>query len=98
MARPCRCRKIRCNPDSNYFKPRGIPFDSLEEVNLTLDELEAVRLADYERLYQENAAKKMNISRQTFGNIINTAHKKIADVLLNAKALRIEGGIVRRVE
>jgi uncharacterized protein len=97
MARPCRCRKIRCNPDSSYFKPRGIPLDGLEEVNLALDELEAVRLADYEGLYQEDAAKKMNISRQTFGNIINSAHKKIADVLLNAKALRIEGGAVKRV-
>jgi predicted DNA-binding protein (UPF0251 family) len=97
MARPCRCRKIRCNPDTNYFKPRGIPLDMLEEINLTLDELEAVRLADLEEMYQEDAAKKMNISRQTFGNIINSAHKKIADVLLNAKALKIEGGTVKRV-
>jgi len=61
------------------------------------DELEAVRLADFEELYQEDAAKKMNISRQTFGNIINSAHKKIADVLLHGKALKIEGGIVKRV-
>jgi len=72
-------------------------LDSLEEVNLTLDELEAVRLADFDGLYQEDAAKKMNISRQTFGNIIEKAHKKIADALLNAKALKIEGGVVRRV-
>jgi len=70
----------------------------LEEVNLTLDELETVRLADLEGLYQEDAAKKMNISRQTFGNIINSAHKKIADVLLHAKALKIEGGVVRKVK
>ena len=98
MSRPCRCRRIRCNPDTNYFKPRGIPLDMLEEVNLTLDELEAVRLADWEGLYQEDAAKKMDISRQTFGNIINSAHKKIADVLLHAKALKIEGGAIRRVK
>ena len=98
MSRPCRCRRIRCKPDTNYFKPRGIPLDMLEEVNLTLDELEAVRLADLEGLYQENAAKKMNISRQTFGNIINSAHKKIEDVLLNAKALKIEGGTIERVD
>lgn len=97
MPRPCRCRRIRCNPDSTYFKPRGIPLDSLEEVNLALDELEAVRLADFDGLYQEDAAKKMNISRQTFGNIIDRAHKKIADVLLNAKALKIEGGVVKRI-
>jgi len=69
----------------------------LEEVNLTLDELEAVSLADWEGLYQEDAAKKMDISRQTFGNIIARAHKKIADVLLNAKALKIEGGTVKNV-
>jgi len=98
MPRPCRCRRIRCKPDTNYFKPRGIPLDMLEEVNLTLDELEAVRLADLEEMYQEDAAKKMNISRQTFGNIINSAHKKIADVLLNAKALKIEGGTIERVD
>jgi uncharacterized protein len=98
MSRPCRCRKIRCSPDTNYFKPRGIPLYLLEEVNLALDELEAIRLADFEGLYQEDAAKKMDISRQTFGNIINSAHKKIADVLLNAKALKIEGGMVRKVD
>lgn len=98
MARPCRCRRIKCSPDTNYFKPRGIPADMLEEVNLSLDELEAVRLADWEGLYQEDAAKKMDISRQTFGNIIERAHKKIADVLLNAKALKIEGGTVERVK
>jgi len=98
MARPCRCRRIRCNPDTNYFKPRGIPLDMLEEVNLALDELEAIRLADLEGLYQEDAAKKMNISRQTFGNIINSAHKKIADILLNSKALKIEGGTIEKVD
>lgn len=97
MTRPCRCRKISCELDTNFFKPKGIPLGKLEEVNLTLDELEAVRLADYDGLYQEEAASKMNISRQTFGNIINSAHKKIADALLNAKALRIEGGKVQRV-
>ena len=98
MPRPCRCRRIRCRPDTDYFKPRGIPLDALEEVNLTLDELEAIRLADLTDLYQEDAAKKMNISRQTFGNIINSAHKKIADALLNAKALKIEGGNIERVD
>ena len=98
MPRPCRCRKIRCNPDTNYFKPRGIPLDMLKEVNLALDELEAIRLADLEGLYQESAAKKMNISRQTFGNIIERAHRKIADALLNAKALKIEGGTVQKAD
>ena len=98
MSRPCRCRRVRCTPDTNYFKPRGIPVDRLEEINLTLDELEAIRLADFDGLYQEDAAKKMNISRQTFGNIINSSHKKIADALINAKALKIEGGNIERVD
>lgn len=94
MPRP-KCRRNICGiPDKNYFKPRGIPTVELEEVVLTLDEFEAIRLADYEQMYQEEAAVLMNISRQTFGRIIEAAHKKIADVLLNGKALRIEGGEV----
>jgi predicted DNA-binding protein (UPF0251 family) len=92
MPRP-KCRRRICGiPDKNYFKPRGIPAVELEEVVLSLDEFEAIRLADYEQLYQEEAAARMNISRQTFGRIIEAAHKKIADVLINGKALKIEGG------
>lgn len=93
MPRPFKYRKVCCNPKSNYFKPRGLPMSQLEEVNLTMDELEAVRLADLEKMYQEDAAAVMDISRQTFGNIIDSAHKKIADALLNGKALKIEGGV-----
>ena len=94
MPRP-KCPRHVCGiPDKNYFKPRGIPASDLEEVILTLDEYEAIRLADYEQLYQEEAAGKMNISRQTFGRIIEAAHKKKADVLLNVKALKIKGGEV----
>ncbi len=94
MPRP-KCHRHVCGrPDKNYFKPRGIPSADLEEVILNLDEFEAIRLADYEELYQEEAAVKMNISRQTFGRIIDAAHKKIADVLMNGKALKIEGGEV----
>jgi predicted DNA-binding protein (UPF0251 family) len=79
-------------PESNYFKPRGIPVSALEEVVLTVDEYEAIRLADLENLYQEQAAEKMKISRQTFGRIIESAHKKVAEVLVKGKALKIEGG------
>lgn len=92
MSRP-KCNRVICGiPDKNYFKPRGIPSSELTEIVLTLDEYEAIRLADYEQLYQEEAAGRMNISRQTFGRIIESAHKKIADVLINGKALKIEGG------
>lgn len=92
MPRPRHCRRIGCMPQANYYKPRGIPLSALQHINLTYDELEAIRLADLEGLYQEKAAEKMNISRQTFGRIIESAHKKIADALVNGKALSIEGG------
>lgn len=90
MSRP-KCRRNICGtPDKHYFKPRGIPSMDLEEIVLNLDEFEAIRLADYEQLYQEEAARQMKISRQTFGRIIESAHKKIADVIINGKALKIE--------
>jgi len=76
------------------FKPCGIPKDQLETITLTFDELEAIRLADFEGLYQVQAAQVMNISRQTFGNIISNAHKKIAAFLLQSRFLTIEGGHV----
>lgn len=95
MPRPCKCRRVRCRPGAVYFKPRAIPLSMLEEVVLTIDELESMRLADLEGLYQEAAAGKMMISRQTFGNIIARAHKKVADALVNSKALKIEGGAVK---
>jgi predicted DNA-binding protein (UPF0251 family) len=79
-------------PESNYFKPRGIPLAMLEEVILTVDEFEAIRLADLEGLYQEQAAEKMKVSRPTFGRIIDSAHKKVAEALVKGKALKIEGG------
>jgi len=94
MTRPKYCRKIGYAPDVTYFKPKGIPAALLEEVLLTLDEFEAVRLADLDGLYQDQAAASMNVSRQTFGRIIDSAHRKIADVLIHGKALKIEGGAV----
>jgi len=98
MARPLKCRRVCGKAAAEYFKPRGIPVVSLEEVNLLIDEFEAIRLADLEGLYQETAAEKMKISRQTFGNILDSAHRKIADALVNAKALRIKGGVIKMAE
>ena len=92
MVRPRNCRRVGSIPESNYFKPRGIPLSMLEEVILTVDEFEAIRLADLESLYQEQAAEKMNVSRPTFGRIIESAHKKVAEALVRGKALKIEGG------
>ena len=94
MARPKRCRRIGSTPGSSYFKPRGIPLSALEEVVLSFDEFEAVRLADLEGLYQDQAAEKMGISRQTFGRIIEAAHHKVAEALVRGKALKIEGGAI----
>jgi predicted DNA-binding protein (UPF0251 family) len=92
VARPRNCRRVGSMPGSDYFKPRGIPLSMLEEVILTVDEFEAIRLADLEGLYQEQAAKKMNVSRPTFGRIVESAHKKVADALVKGKALKIGGG------
>lgn len=94
MPRPRHFRRVGCLPQSNYYKPRGIPLSVLQHVNLTIDELEAIRLADLEALYQEDAAKRMNVSRQTFGRMLESAHKKIADALVNGKALLIKGGTI----
>ena len=94
MPRPKCSRSIACEPHADYFKPRGIPTAMLEQVVLSLDEFEALRLADLEGLYQEEAASRMGVSRQTFGRIIDAARAKTADVLVNGKALKIEGGRV----
>ena len=86
-----KCRRhIEGQPGINYYKPVGIPLRFLDEVNLLLDEFEAIRLADLEGLYQEDAAEKMKISRQTFGRILTSAHNKIADAIINGKSIRIE--------
>ena len=92
MARPITCRRVNSMPESNYFKPRGIPLSMLEEVVLTVDEFEAIRLADLDSLYQEQAAQQMKVSRPTFGRIIESAHRKVAEALVKGKALKIEGG------
>ena len=98
MGRPKCPRQINCMPGSSYFKPRGIPVSMLDEVVLPVDEFEAIRLADYEGLYHEQAAEKMSVSRTTFGRIVESAHKKVADALINGKALRIEGGVIKMAE
>ena len=91
MARPMICRKVSCDVTAKYFKPQGIPMRDLEEIAMELDEIEAIRLADLEGLYQVDAAARMGVSRQTFGNIIARAHQKVASALLGGKALRIAG-------
>ena len=90
--RPKKIRWVKCEPGERCFRPQCKPLSKLGGVYLTLDEFEAVRLADLEELKQEDAAKRMNISRPTFSRIISSAHRKIGDALVNIKAIRIEGG------
>ncbi len=96
--RPKICRRIRVSTDTRIFKPFGIPRCELGEVKLTLDELEAVRFADFLKASHEEGAKEMGISRQTFGNIVSSARMKIADALINRKMIRIEGGPIHKEE
>ena len=98
MSRPQRCRRIALLPPVAFFKPAGLPGRSLPETVVMVDEFEALRLADYEGLYQEQAAERMGVSRQTFGRIIETARKKVARALVEGMALRIEGGKVEIAE
>ena len=92
MSRPFRCRRVAFIPGATYFKPAGIPLRDLEEVCLTVEEAEALRLKELEGLEQEQGAQKMNISRPTFQRVLASARRKVADALLNGKAIKIGGG------
>ena len=83
-------RRIRGKFHYNCFKPCGLPGSELEYEVLTKDEIEAIRLADFEGLYQEDAAKEMEVSRPTFSRILNSARKKIANALILGKAIEIQ--------
>jgi uncharacterized protein len=97
MVRPRKDRLVAFEPDVSYFKPRGIPMIALTEVCLTVDEREAIRLADQLGLSQEEAGRRMGVSRATFGRIIQRARRTVADALISGKAIRIDGGNYRIV-
>jgi predicted DNA-binding protein (UPF0251 family) len=90
--RPKKNRWVKCEPGERCFKPRCRPLSKLEGVYLSLDEFEAIRLADVEGLKQEEAAKLMHVSRPTFSRIVSCARAKVGDALVNIKVIRIEGG------
>lgn len=98
MPRPRRYRRVGFEPDVTYFKPAGIRLIELEESTVTVDEFEAIRLKDFLGLEQEEAAKKMNISQPTFHRLVLAARKKIADAIVNGKAIKIEGGNFKMVQ
>jgi len=94
MPRPENMREIENMPEITWFKPAGVPMREIEEVVLTFDEIEAIRLADFEGMYHEQIAEQMKVSRATVGRILTAARQKTADALVNGKAIRMEGGSV----
>jgi predicted DNA-binding protein (UPF0251 family) len=95
VARPVKPRWIGFDPPSVCFIPQPVAVQPGESTVVTVDELEAIRLADLEGLGQEEAARRMNVSRPTFGRIVEQGRRKVAAALVNARAIGIEGGIVR---
>jgi predicted DNA-binding protein (UPF0251 family) len=95
VPRPHCCRLVAGEPVAAVFKPAGRRACEIEMLRMTLDEFEALRLADLVGLYQEDAATRMRVSRTTFGRIVESAHRKVAEALVQGKALSIQGGPVR---
>ncbi len=95
VGRPTQCRSVQDLPKVTCFKPDGVPRNMLQSIVLTVDELEAIRLADKEGLYQADAALRMQVSRPTFGRILEAAHKKVAEAIVDGKQLCIQGGVIR---
>lgn len=95
MPRPPKERRITYIPKVKYFKPAGIPMRDLQEVVLTMEEVEAIRLKDRENMSQEEAAQEMQVSRATFQRILIEARNKISEALIAGKAIRFEGGDYR---
>ena len=91
MPRPCMKRKVRFNPEVTYFKPAGIPLKELQEVILTKEEIESLRLINILELSQTEAAKKMEVSQPTFNRILKESRKKVSEAIIEGKAIKIEG-------
>ncbi len=85
-------------PEVTYFKPAGVPLAGLNEVVLSVDEYEAVRLVDLEEIGQKKAGKKMKISQPTLSRLLKSARKKISDAIINGKAIKIQGGDYKLVQ
>ena len=92
LPRPLKPRCVREEPSYGFFKPHGVPLRTLEMIVLSVEELEALKLADIEGLYHEDAAERMEVSRPTFHRILKEARRKVAMALSDGKALGIEGG------
>ena len=90
MPRPCKRRRIRGRPNSSYFKPVGVRLIEIEESILSLSEFESIRLVDLNEVPQEEAGRQMQISQSTLSRILKSGRKKIADAIVNGKAIKIE--------
>jgi predicted DNA-binding protein (UPF0251 family) len=95
MGRPKKCRWVETEPGVTYFKPRGIPLRSLQQIVITVDELEAMRLADFQEMTQEEVAQRMQVSRPTVTRMLSRAHRAVAEALVHGKAICIQGGDYR---
>ena len=84
-------RCLRFRPHTLYFKPQGVPLRHLDEVVLERDELETLKLKDYDNLLQEEAAKKMGVSQPTFQRILSSARQKVTSAIIEGKAVKITG-------
>ncbi|MFA4842335.1 MAG: DUF134 domain-containing protein [Candidatus Omnitrophota bacterium] len=89
--RPKKYRIVAADPRISQFSPRGKPGRP-DEVELSMDEFEALRLADYMGFAQKEAARHMRISQQTFSRILKRAHRQVSDCLVNGKIIKIQGG------
>lgn len=89
--RPKKIRLVKGEPQIAQFSPRGKPGRP-NEIELTVDQYEALRLADYKSASHKSAGKLMGISRQTFERILKSAHQKLADGIVNGKIIKIQGG------
>lgn len=88
--RPKRPRRVRYRPKAYYFKPQGIPLRELNSTNISMDEVEAMRLRYVKKLDQEQSARKMNISQSTFQRLLASANEKVASAIINGDAIRIQ--------
>ena len=92
MPRPRKCRRISEEPEVTYFKPAGVPLRDLKELEVSIDELEALKLVDYYWMDQVEASKKMKISQPTLHRLVVSARKKVAEALAKGYAIKIHGG------
>ena len=92
MPRPPKCRCVELMPGVTFFQPRGVPLGRLQEVCLAIEEREAIRLKDLEELEQEECAERMHVSHATFQRVLESARRKIAEAIINGKAIHVDGG------